>query len=254
MGNMESAESIFSKVMQRSLLSFNAIFTFRQTAQISLSYAEPRLSMVERHYAENILKTPYGNRFFTDKNKFLKLVGGFEAYVESSAKNRASQFTNMVEAASLIYAHSILDAITYDLFVVSSLLSPSSWRTYVERKKVVFSDVLSKSAQQIEREMVSSCVASLERESLLKKIEILHSICKPPKMFSPIHEYTFDPERLKRLDDLRHEIVHGLNPLSKSIQISEIEFFQKTSLYLAVMVSDAFGIKVDPKKIFWPQV
>lgn len=247
---MESAESKFSKVMQRSLLSFNTIFTFRQTAHMSVSDAAPRLNRVERMHAEKIFNTHYGDRFFTDKGKFLELVGGFEAFVESSAQRRASQFTNMVEAASLIYAHSILDAIAYDLCVVSGILSPSSWHTFLEQKKVTFKVVIDKSAHEIETELVSSYITTIERESLPKKIEILHSIRKPPKQFSPIDDYTYDAERLKKLDRRRHDIVHGLSPLDTSVRLSEIEFLQKTSLYLAVMVSDAFGVTADPRKIF----
>jgi len=225
------------------------IFTFRQTSHTAISDAAPSLHRMERLYAERIFKTPNGDRYFTDKDKFLELAGGFEAYVASSAQRRASQFTSMVEGASLIYAHSLIDAVAYDLCIVSSISSPSSWRMYIDQKKVNYRDVLSKSAQEIEMEMVSSYVATMERESLIKKIETLHAICKPPKNFSPVDEYTYNAVRLNGLDDRRHDIVHGILPLNTSVSVSEIEFMQKTSLYLAAMVSNAFGVKADPMQM-----
>ncbi len=246
---MESAQSLFSKIMQRSLLSFNTIFTFRQTARAAMSDAAPTLRRIERSYAEMIFKTPTADRYFTDKDKVLELVGGFDAYVAASAQRRASEFTSMIEGASLIYAHSLLDAIAYDLCIVASISSPSSWRTFLEKKKVNFKDIQSKSAQEIETEAVSSHVAAIERESLIKKIETLHAVCKPPKNFSPVDDYTFDAARLKVLDQQRHDIVHGLLPLTTSVSVSEIEFLRKTALYLAALVSNAFDVKADPKQM-----
>lgn len=250
---MDSAQALFSNVMQRSLISFTKIFTFRQTAYLAIGNAAPDMQRIERRYVELAFSPSNKDKYFTDPEKALELFGGPDQLASTNAERRAAQFTSMVEGASLIYAHSLLDGIAYDLCECIAMISPLAWRTHVEMKKVALKDVIARSRDDLERELVDSYLTSLERESLPKKVEALFSVCHPKKDFSPFvreePQYAYDSKRLCKLDDQRHDLVHGLLPISTSVGTVELEYMQKTALYLAAMVSASFGVKADPMQI-----
>lgn len=250
---MTSAEQLFSSVMQRSLMSFTQVFTFRQTAHVAISDASASLLRIERLYAEMTFSSSSRDKYFTGSDKALEFFGGLEGLATSSADRRAAQFTSMVEAASLIYAHSLLDGIAHDLCVCTARISPALWRNRIEQRKVTLKEVMTAQLSELEGKLIAAHLEALEKESLSKKIEALFSVCRPPEKFNPFtpgaSEYTFDPGRLKALDDRRHDLVHGVLPLEVSISPNDVEFMQKTALYLSAMVSAVFSIKADPRHL-----
>jgi len=95
----------------------------------------------------------------------------------------------------------------------------------------------------------------LERESLLSKIDKLFQICKPPAKFSPIKKYTYDRHRLVKLDELRHEIVHGEGLKSPMIDCeNEIIYMKNTANLLMALLNHAYGLKLNPYHIVFDKM
>ena len=68
-------------------------------------------------------------------------------------------------------------------------------------------------------------------------------------------DYTFDRNRLEKLDDLRHEAVHGSDPLvALEDGDDDVWFLQKTAFYLMALVNMRYDTRIDPNLMLRPKV
>jgi hypothetical protein len=114
-------------------------------------------------------------------------------------------------------------------------------------KKIQFRKTHELHADAILNELVENHLKDLEKTSLPKKIEFIYSICKPTKGQEGIANYVYDPDRIKVLDTLRHDIVHK----SGSIQSNEIDkdltYLRDTSNHLMTLIAFRTGVRMDPQ-------
>jgi hypothetical protein len=249
---MNDAERLFAKAFATSMRRFSMIFTFRETGYISLAVGTPTIAARERMFTEDMLSNPEHDKLFKDKAGFIEIIesmGGIEKVAEFGPKQKIAQFEAAIDASSLVFAHSIVDSNAYDYCLVTSMLEPQSWESLIDKKKIQLSEIKEQSYSEILSREVSKFILSLERESLLKKVDLLFSICKPPRDFAPINDFQYDRARLEELDKLRHEIVHGSGPIKLPNGPADIRYPQRTSSFLMALVNERFGIKVDPNEI-----
>lgn len=242
---MSDATELFSKVMYRAMSAFGLLYGYRQTAHTAINAAQPKLINIERLHAEKIFNSGYGDKFFTDKEGFLQMVGGLEGYARNNADLRARQFLSFTQASSLVFAHSLLDAVAIDLCRVILRIDATAWRSFVSAKKASLSEVLEKGAAGVEAELAANLVEGLERESIPKKVDTLFAICRPSADFQPAEDYKYERQTLERIDQERHDLVHGDLPATCEVSVNDIWYLQQTALFLCAMVSERFGVKAD---------
>ena len=114
-----------------------------------------------------------------------------------------------VNAATLIFYHSILDGVVFDCLRVTALRAPSDWEKELSGMQVGLLEARDRTYEQLLRAEYYKRLAELEREALLTKVGKLFARCKPEPKWSPMHGYAYDETRIKQFDDQRHEIVHG---------------------------------------------
>ena len=85
-------------------------------------------------------------------------------------------------------------------------------------------------------------------ESLLRKIEVLQAVCKPAST-EIMKSYSYDPDRVKRIDALRHGLVHKKIAKSPVDVISDVDFMERTQVYLSALVTHRHGIKLGASAI-----
>ncbi len=126
-------------------------------------------------------------------------------------------------------------------------VSPTDWEPFIEKKRLELKDVKEKGYERLAEEALNKRLSQLRNDALLDKIDLLHQICKPPAGFSPMRHYKFDPERLKKQDDLRHDIVHG-TALGTKLPNTEddVQYLLKTAWYLMGLVNQRYGVKINP--------
>ena len=160
-----------------------------------------------------------------------------------------------LDAAVLVFYHTLLDATAFDYCRVTVLHAPSDWVQDLKSTQVQLLETKSKSYDQLLHAKLGERLEKLERESLLTKVDRLFARCNPPSGWSPMVGYEFDRERIKRFDDQRHEIVHG-KALGKPLTLFQVSdgsllYVQKTGMFFVGPVNFKYQLRIDPE--YWPK-
>jgi hypothetical protein len=86
----------------------------------------------------------------------------------------------------------------------------------------------------------------LERESVIKKADILHQVTKGQHLLPFGGDYQYSRDTLKHLDRQRHEAVHQLKFGSgfPAIEQGNPYLFQTVS-YFAALLNGRYGVQID---------
>lgn len=161
-----------------------------------------------------------------------------------------SDAKRMLDATAIVFAHGILDACVYGYLEVLSLASPESFKIYTQKKQVSLSDVESKSCDQLyEGKIKEFMTGTVENSSLMYKLDKLLEITKPTSaQMNPEHKY--DKERLVKFDKARHDIVHGNNWKSYSIDFTnELYYWNLLNFYFIALVARTTGLKISQESL-----
>jgi hypothetical protein len=79
---------------------------------------------------------------------------------------------------------------------------------YIEKKSVPLSHIKDTTFATLRDNEVKGFFSSLERQSVIKKLDTIFELCHPPRDFVGMPDYLYDKERVKSLDQLRHDCVH----------------------------------------------
>lgn len=250
MGEQETPEALYSRTWMATVNSFMRVRSFQSLSAEGLKHSIPKLMNEHLAFSEKLFSSPECESMFRDKEGALKALGGHEKSAQQMTTNSVNQYREAVDSAALVFCHSILDNAAFEYCRISALVSPASWETYIAGKQVTLDQVKNASYSDILREKLATTLKSLERESLLFKIDRLFSICKPAKEFSPIELYTYDRKRIEALDESRHRIVHSYS-FQSSIPVSEadVEYYLGTANYLMALLNETFDLKIDPEKM-----
>jgi hypothetical protein len=250
---MSPAEEQFSLTFKRFLKSWTVINSFRQVAHAGLPLAEKMTALMYSQFVQRVTANPEYDRIFIKKQKFLD-DGGAKWLLEGMTKQAIVNARASVDAASLIFAHSILDDSAWSYCEVTALAQPEDWEPYIENKKVEFKLVKERKYEDLLKEAVEKRLKQLRNESLLEKADMLHKVCKPPANFAPLNNYAYDRDRLEILDEARHRVVHGdsLGETLPNIE-SDLEYIGKTVNYFMGLVNERYGIQIDPLILINPR-
>lgn len=154
-----------------------------------------------------------------------------------------------LDATAIVFAHSILDANVYGYLEVLSLACPESFRIYTDKKQVSLSDVECSSYKQLHKQKVEDLMeVTIERESLIHKLDRFHEITKPlDTQMNPNHKY--EREKLVEFDKARHSIVHGNDWKSYTINFAEeLSYWNILNFYLLGLVIKKTGLKLSQER------
>lgn len=246
------AEKLFSEALGRNIKTWSTVGTFRQTLQAGLAAAAEAKAGEAANLYELLTKDPEYTVLLTNVEDFSRAMTKAQ-FVEFSAKQSVETAINSLNAATILFAHSMVDGAAFDYCRVTALHAPQDWEPDLLNKQVPLSLVRDTSFEDIRRSKLEAILADLEMESLEKKIDRLHARCKPEKGWSSMRGYAFDMERIKRLDKLRQDIVHG-DALGRPIADVENEFdyMQRTCMYFMGLVHYRYGLQIDAVQAFVP--
>lgn len=243
---MSEADSLFSKTFARSILAWGDIYSLRKVARYGLPHATPRLAAENEAFLRGIVSDPVFNRHIPDRDRFLDTAKATRV-PEQMTQNAIAAFEASIDAASLVFGHSILDGIAMDYLRACALHSPTDWLPVIGKRKVSLERVSESNVQDLLATEIQEHVRTFEQESLLKKLDTLFLLCRPPAQYSPLRDYTYDRGRIADLDELRHDYVHRKGPGRRLPNgDSDIWYLQQTSMFLMPLVFDHYKMVINP--------
>lgn len=220
--------------------------TFRRLSEIGLPHAEEHLLLQFVKFVSELVGGPDFDKYFLDREAALDYFGGVGGMAASMTSNELSAYQRSIDTASVVFAHSAVDAATSELCWITAFSSPDDWEPFVGAKKVSLSEVREFGVENLWAVKTSDHLKALERESLLKRVDRLFRLCQPEQNFEGVLGFRFDRDRLKRLDELRHRIVHQDVDESAFVTVEkDLEFLFQSGLHLWAMVNAKYGVKVD---------
>jgi hypothetical protein len=211
-----------------------------------MPYASDVLTDENVEWAWRILKDPGHDSWFLDKAAFAKEVGGTDGLAAAMTANQLSVFNISVDAAALVFMHSALDAAVQDLCLVCALVAPSDCEGFIAAQKVSLADLKGADYAALLRGRLSKYVTALERESLLKRVDLLFQLCRPTDFART--GYSYDRARLEKSDRDRQSVIHGDGVVLDDIA-SDLEYLFETGLFLFGMVNHRYGVRIDPQLV-----
>jgi hypothetical protein len=242
-----TAERLACEIFTRTMFAWNAVHTFRWMGQLGLPHATTQAAwqheMTSQYFAS---AEEYAQVFNVDRQKLAE-AGLFKNIAKGMTEQAVATFESASDAASLIFAHSVLDSAVWDWCRVCALAAPEDFEPYVAEKKVALSEVQgATSFAELRDAAINSYLDKLERESLIKKLDLIFSLCRRPPDFIGVEKYRYDRERIVSLDNLRHDYVHrgglgGRLPRGDD----DLWFLWNTGNFLLPLVNQRYGIRLD---------
>jgi hypothetical protein len=246
---METPEQFFTRVWVRLNSQWTSILTFRQLGRSGLPLATREALRSNFEFAEQLASSPEYEKLFTDRKKLLE-SGILKELPARMTRNAVEIFEATLDAASLVFAHSALDAAAYDYCRLCAMVAPRDLLPFVAEKKLALTEVELRPFDKLLEGINKAFLSNLEKESMMRKIDFVFQLCKPPAGFAPMDGYSFSRPRLRRLDELRHKVVHSTGPASRLPDSdADLEFLLKTGYFLMGVVNERYGVKMDPTHV-----
>lgn len=245
---MSDPSELFTRVFIRINQRFANIYSLRQIAQLGLPMATYMLHKETSSFVKEIVYDPKNENLFTDKSAILEQLGGIDGMTSAMASSQVNTFQIAIDAASLVFAHSILDDTALEYCRITSLIAPNDWEGSVTKRKVDVAEVKTKPYDSILRELIDDYMLELENKSMLAKIDKLFAICQPPAGFSRMKDYSFRRDQIEMLDKMRHDIVHGDGAVHTLPNGGDdIWYMNQTCHHLMALVNNKYSLRIDPK-------
>jgi hypothetical protein len=132
MASENEARRLAAAISIRTLEAWNTVFIFRTMAQLGLPHANPQL-------AEQHCQTV---RALADAEIFdVAERGKLGRIVDRVSMHSVEIFESALDAASLIFAHSVLDSVAGDACRVCALAEPDGFMSHIKNKQFALREI-----------------------------------------------------------------------------------------------------------------
>jgi hypothetical protein len=242
-----TANDIFTRGFNRLSKGWVNIRAFREVAEIGLPLAAPQVTGKNQQIARYLMDRPDWASFLKNDDEFQKL-GGSDAMASLMTTFSLKSAKASVDAASIVFAHSVVDAVLMDFLCATSIASPADWEQFLDEKKQWrVLDVRQLGYERLFQDLLSIELRRMERNcSLPKKADRLLDLCRPERGWRlPMQYDQKEQDELKRIDGLRHAIVHGdlLGEIVPTLE-TDLKFLENIGQYFFVLVHNRYSMKI----------
>jgi hypothetical protein len=248
----QKARLLFTITFLRVQKRFVQLTNFRQLTKSLFPHAKQLTNERCARIADFWLATNFLDNYVTDKEKFFATMGGTIGVSQMLLDSELHSYQASLDAWSIVFAHSILDAAAFDYLRVIEMVAPLEHIVpTVNKRQIRIEEVKGNTYETLVKHKFGEFIVNLERESLIVKADKIFSFCKPPPKFAPFPTYEYDRNRLAALDQLRHDIVHGdgiRGPLSACD--NDVKYMEDTAVFFMCLVNEGYGIKMDVMSLY----
>jgi hypothetical protein len=250
---MTDAEKLLNETFGRWISTASVVSNFRSTLTAVASSASEHLQRRTTDLCRSWFEDPMWKGLLADietgEAAPPKSAVDYSELGTVAARGILETTYASLDAAVLVFYHSLLDGLVFDCCRVTALHAPRDWVQDLKNTKVELLDAKSKSYDQLLQDKVGERLKTLERDSLLIKSDRLHARCNPPSDWSPMEGYAYDRERVKAFDAQRIEIIHG-KALGKPLTLFElsddnVDYVQRTGFHFLLLINFKYGLWFD---------
>jgi hypothetical protein len=243
-GRTMTPNQLYTHVFRRLIGGWGEVWAFREVAEAGLPAAAPRIARQKQQTMRGIMQSPEWPGMLRSQQKFDEL-GGADGLVAQMTGMSLKSAQAAVDAASLVFAHSIVDAAAVGFLRVTAMASPKDWEPFLDNKrKWSVAEVREFGYQKLFRDTVMKELEQIERStSLPQKGQLLRQLCRPEREWQL--SLSYEEGEIIRIDRLRHDIIHGSalgNPIPK-IE-NDLKFLEDTAWYFFVIVHKRYSAVV----------
>jgi len=156
-----------------------------------------------------------------------------------------SDSTASSDAACLILAHSVFEALVHDLLDILESVRRADIINIIGKRQIPICDLKDGNLDELITAEVRRYISELTHESLSKNIAFIFNCCKFDKN-SQEPGYSYDEKQLLAIDKKRQDIIHKAIFGQPILEIESIlMFLQNTGDYLVSRVSNGTGLEVN---------
>ncbi len=180
----------FSRAMGRSLRLWRLIWSLREFVAHGSAAAETGIGQTAYQVGRELIARPD----FGTAEQRQAAIEALPSQATAAAANTVDDARSAASAASIVFAHSLLDAAVDEYCAISALLCPSDWRGFVDDSSVTLREAESQNLADLLKRAVSLHLKKLSNKSVLNKIRVLQQICGGSG--EVLSDYTFDADRI----------------------------------------------------------
>ncbi|MFK8068802.1 MAG: hypothetical protein AB8D52_11195 [Gammaproteobacteria bacterium] len=143
---------------------------YRKVATLGAQACKEKVHNESMSLSDQIATEEKYDKYFIDKSAAIGEIGGVKSMASRITSARFKEFNSSVDSASLIFAHSILDAVSFDFCRTIASEFPDSWTPFIENKQISIKDSRELSSEKINNKFITAELKKLEKESLLVKM------------------------------------------------------------------------------------
>lgn len=246
---MTPSEQIFIEIWNRLSSDWSRLLTFRQMALLGEDTARKAVHRSNEYYVNHKLLNGEHQNFLKDKREFIE--SGMAARMPSEmTQTSVDAFRQTLDASTLVFAHSILDAAVFDCLQICAIEASAEWGELLGVRKVTLADAKAQPYQALLNNILRDELSRIERESLITKIERVFQLSKPSRQEYLTTGFRFNKARLANLDNTRHQLVHQPTLKWASTNLSaDLEFMLDSGMHLFCMVGNEFQLKMSGEEV-----
>ncbi|MGH8522370.1 MAG: hypothetical protein ACREU9_13325, partial [Gammaproteobacteria bacterium] len=123
---MLTPEQLFTQIWERLTTQWSRIEIFRKVGRLGLPSAVPQIHRENVDFIRTLVSDPELSKVLVDPAAYVR--DGHAARAPDRMTQQAlATFEASLDAAALVFAHSILDAALLDCCRVCSMLAPKDW-------------------------------------------------------------------------------------------------------------------------------
>jgi hypothetical protein len=252
MNPASTAEDFFTDIFKRYLSNWNVIISLRQVASVALPLAHSEIASLHKEQMTTIAEHPMAQRLIVEQDgAHSPLSPELQRIISQGATETALMNADAaIDAASLVFGHSIIDACALAYCRVCALAKPEHWEPIFEKRTLTFQTLMAKGKDEIRMDMIEARLKELERGPLITKIKTLLSLCKPAADYSPVGGYTFDEKRIEEIDTKRHRIIHENTFGQPLVGVEQdLQYLQQTIHFILALVNQHYGVRISEYRL-----
>jgi hypothetical protein len=243
MDTSQAADKVI-EVHFKCIRSFSLLRTLRTVAQQGLAASKGTVYRQGYRLPETLERWGFiiPDKAAVSNPEFRKMMAG------RLSDAHAIDAQSAVDSASIVFAHSALDACATELCELIADIAPGDWEDGVLNKRISLAEL--KGLQSYEaalKSVLRNHIGELARSSLAERLKLINQKCQPaPQMEFDGRPYKFDLNRLLSLDQRRHDIVHRLafsKPDDRGIE-DDLNYMEWSCFYLTGMVRFKYRLPV----------